>query len=813
MLLLVTGLVLVQSDGLLRQPVEVSDHADHGRPALVRPADPTDPALRHVLTHAAPAAPIEVMVQFMSGEAGLAERAVLVEHGMAPRLTGTLVPLWLASGTAPQIEALGQDERVRWVEWNAPLVAMMNLTKQIIGAQAVWDRTVLNDARAPDDDPAKRHITGSGVTIVVVDSGIDATHPDLDYTPQMPQNPSRPDADDKVIYNAKLDQGIGGATPTVAWIPMQNTDTTSGHGTHVAGTVAGSGHASAGDIVGVAPDAWLIGLSMGEAPFTFDEYSALEHTYALSTPGSETQQAWNIRVVTNSWGPGFPFDSMDPNDATVQVIERLAYDNGIAVIFANGNDGGEGGEGDDRSNIFAKVPAAIGVAASERNGVGMASFSSRGDRMVRDTWPDIAAPGVDIWSAAARASMIGGLDGATGSGELDYYYLAISGTSMATPHVAGLAALMFQAAPSLVMSEVDEDLDTDGEVTLVDPTGLAQPATAQRPIHEVEFILKLTANRITEGEFLADNHSLGLLDRPLDYAQGYGLVDADAAVALARAVQSLRDPDGDGSVDHPEITVLEAHGRLENIRFAGTETVTADVWRTQWSGDFVQFDGTNPQTGDHAREVWVPAGTTRVTLDLSEEGSSIWDPTLSNLQLAVDTDGDGTADITGTSIDESFDGGTDEAAWWQVRVTGIAIGGSPIGGPSTGGAEAPYAVDMEMELEPGAYRLDVEQARGWEPVNTGSGAANVVLDRTWYGHASLVHSEEDATGLGGLGAWMLDHPGMILSLVLVLALAVGMADERGRRVAFGLWGRVPNLFGHEDDDGILEAEVLEAELL
>ena len=223
----------------------------------------------------------------------------------------------------------------------------------------------------------------------------------------------------------------------------------------------------------------------------------------LSKPGSATQQAWNIKGVTNSWGPGFPFDSIDANDLTVQIIEKITIENNVAVIFANGNDGGEGDE--DQSNIFAKVPAAIGVAASNRDGIGMSDFSSRGDMSDRDTWPDVTAPGVDIWSAAARATMIGAGTGAgdLGSGELDYYYLAISGTSMATPHVAGLAALLWQAAPSLKMSNYDEDLDSSGNPTLHDPSGISPPQEAEREIHEIEAILKLTSDYITEGENLA----------------------------------------------------------------------------------------------------------------------------------------------------------------------------------------------------------------------------------------------------------------------------------------------------------------------
>ena len=138
---------------------------------------------------------------------------------------------------------------------------------------------------------------------------------------------------------------------------------------------------------------------MGELAFTIDEYSALEHVYQLSKPGSATQQAWNIKVVTNSWGPGFPFDSIDANDLTVQIIEKLL----LKIMLRSFLLMEMMVEREMKINLtfFAKVPAAIGVAASNRDGIGMSDFSSRGDMSDRDTWPDVTALGVDIWSAAA----------------------------------------------------------------------------------------------------------------------------------------------------------------------------------------------------------------------------------------------------------------------------------------------------------------------------------------------------------------------------------------------------------------------------
>ena len=105
----------------------------------------------------------------------------------------------------------------------------MDTTVDVISAREAWDMAQL---RADGGfDIGSTGPRGSGVSVIVLDSGIDATHPDMNYAPQSVNNPNTPGLEDKVIYNAKLDQGTGVGTPGFAWIPLQNTDTTSGHGT------------------------------------------------------------------------------------------------------------------------------------------------------------------------------------------------------------------------------------------------------------------------------------------------------------------------------------------------------------------------------------------------------------------------------------------------------------------------------------------------------------------------------------------------------------------------------------------------------
>ena len=112
------------------------------------------------------------------------------------------------------------------------------------------------------------------------------------------------------------------------------------------------------------------------------------------------------KVVTKT------YEKINIGKIPIMLQSKMCALNGFTVDYTPdgsystyNDDGGEGDE--DQSNIFEKVPAAIGVAASNRDGIGMSDFSSRGDMSDRDTWPDVTAPGVDIWSAAARADAFG----------------------------------------------------------------------------------------------------------------------------------------------------------------------------------------------------------------------------------------------------------------------------------------------------------------------------------------------------------------------------------------------------------------------
>ena len=98
----------------------------------------------------------------------------------------------------------------------------------------------------------------------------------------------------------------------------------------------------------------------------------------------------------------------NPSNAVTILTDMLTYENDVAVIFAASNSGGNGdeSESDLRTNVYANTPSAISVAALTHDGNSVTSFSSRGWKTQQHTWPDVGAPGRNIWATAPRATAI-----------------------------------------------------------------------------------------------------------------------------------------------------------------------------------------------------------------------------------------------------------------------------------------------------------------------------------------------------------------------------------------------------------------------
>ena len=191
-------------------------------------------------------------------------------------------------------------------------------------------------------------ITGKGVGIAILDSGIDGLYnPDLHYPDKTVQNIKvLVNLTDLFTFKGSLNKPAKAAKLFVENLP--NSETSVGHGTHVAGIAAGLGTASGGYYTGVAPGAKLVGIGTGDVLFIFWALAGFD--YIL-----DHQRDYNIKVVNNSWGTSGPFDPKDP----INKASKKVHDKGITVVFAAGNDGPD----QNTLNPYSVAPWVIGVAA------------------------------------------------------------------------------------------------------------------------------------------------------------------------------------------------------------------------------------------------------------------------------------------------------------------------------------------------------------------------------------------------------------------------------------------------------------------
>jgi serine protease AprX len=317
--------------------------------------------------------------------------------------------------------------------------------------------------------PLKSAYTGRGVTIAIMDSGIDTTHPDLD---------------DRVVANVNFvpseifDPTTG---KSVNRDPVESTIGVDliGHGTSVASVATGTGEAAHGadDMRGVAPGAAIVSLSLG---FTPDESTMAAAYEWMLDNRNDPRFPGGIRVVNNSIAL----------KTEIPVVRRLideAIQTGIVVVAASGNEG--------NSNALVAWPGAypevIAVGATCKDAddwsqsgafdwAGVPGVSAvpqcRDDRMWtgsnRGPSLDVVAPGVDVWSAWNPSVFGAAASGfaptyrppAPGAGNLEdetnnrRWYSWSIGTSMSAPHVAGVVALMLEANPCLTPTQVEQIL-------------------------------------------------------------------------------------------------------------------------------------------------------------------------------------------------------------------------------------------------------------------------------------------------------------------------------------------------------------------
>jgi subtilisin family serine protease len=442
-----------------------------------------------------------------------AARAAAGAAGMRTVTEFERIGVVVASGTAAQIETVRTQPGVTYLEGNTPIAFTQETSNTATrGAEAVATLTGADGSS----------LDGSGVSVAVIDSGVDPTHPYL----------RNADGSSAVVANLKslcLDESTT-STDCVVRVPNAlDTDTVSGggHGMHVSGIVAGrpTTLTDGGELQGAAPGASLVSVSTGAVLLIVGADSALnwvlENHEAPCGEGVSAAECPPIKVTNNSYGP-IGGGEFDPNSATVKLQRALAAE-GVVTVWAAGNDGGDGSEsvtnpaGQDPTGGILSVASYYDQDTGTRDGV-VSEYSSRGDSTDPSTWPDLSAPGENITSSCRVYLPIcsTGFDPRNGPASTDVAtFNTISGTSMAAPHVAGIVAQLFEA----------------------DPT--ATPA-------EIEAALKSTTHRFTDG---AAYTTVGGYSTSFD--KGAGLVDvvaaAEALTATTATTSTTRAERGQGS--------------------------------------------------------------------------------------------------------------------------------------------------------------------------------------------------------------------------------------------------------------------------
>jgi serine protease AprX len=402
---------------------------------------------------------------------------------------------------------------------------------------------------------------GTGVSIAVIDSGIDADHEMF-----VEDGDSKVDVQLRQHCEAVPTDGSLACGP---WLPGDGDEHTVAHGTHVASIAAGYERItpSGRTVSGVATGARLVELGLSEptglvaqTPIGAQGVSAMNWVLEHHEDPCGDSSCPPIKVLNLSQGCCLG-EAADPDWPEIRLASALA-DEGVVVVWAAGNVPSNLGPNDGHKSTLSAVagnqtPGVISVANYYDGEVGDRDLgahytSGRGKRGEAATHPDLAAPGMWVLGACPIDSACPALPG--GALLRDPGYAALSGTSMAAPHVAGLAAILFEANPALSAADV-------------------------------EAILEDSANKFGEpSEYV---HDPANPDDRTSYRAGHGLVDAVGAVSLAlkrgtrSAPPSCEAEAGSPSiVDGPETTPVADQYDIQRVDASWSDAgdeITVDV--------------------------------------------------------------------------------------------------------------------------------------------------------------------------------------------------------------------------------------------
>jgi len=482
---------------------------------------------------------ISVLVDFDHMPTEADEQLLIDEVGFDPSWRFHHIPIIAGTIETGLLDELLEVEGVVFLTLNGEMRMTLDNAIGIHHVDTVWDYGY----------------TGEGISIAIIDTGIDPLHVGLN---DMDDDPLTNDPKVVAFYDALDDSGDNGDGTTEPYDDQ-------GHGSHCAGISAGTGAVEEGPMSdgskpyrGVAPDAWLVGVKVldsgGSGSFA-EVMRGMEWTI-------DNQIKYNIRAASMSLGGVWLVELTQEQEERITHLANEMVAAGISLMIAAGNSAAYGTIGTPGA---AKDVITVGATEDSKD---LAVYSSKGPTHEGQIKPNVAAIGSAVMSVEANS----------GNG-----YASYSGTSMATPMVAGMAVLLLQANPDLQPLMIRSILESTSEFKW-----LSHPV---RPNNDYGwgFVLMDTA-----------------LDEAIKYDASLSInISADTSVIYYEG----NDTDGGNDtasrffVHENEKLYFDVEGNASHIEWRNI--LIEDIWHSVDSISEIDVMGTQLGTGNHT--IWVRA--------------------------------------------------------------------------------------------------------------------------------------------------------------------------------------------------------------